>query len=32
MISIEPIMGDPRIAVSPNLKPRNTVFPARLPH
>ena len=32
MISIEPIMGDPRIAVPPNLKPRNTVFPACLPH
>jgi len=32
MISIEPIMGDPRIAIPPNLKPRNTVFPACLPH
>jgi hypothetical protein len=32
MISIEPIMGDPRIAVPPSLQPRNTVFPARLPH
>ncbi len=32
MTSIEPVMGDPRITVPPNLTPRNTVFPARLPH
>jgi hypothetical protein len=31
MISIEPVLGDPRIAVPPNLQPSNTVFPARLP-
>ncbi len=31
LISIEPIMGDPRIAIPPNLRPGNTVFPACLP-
>ena len=31
MFSIEPVLGDPRIAVPSNLIPRNTVFPARLP-
>jgi hypothetical protein len=32
MLSIEPVLGDPGIAVPPNLTPGNTVFPARLPH